>query len=78
MAAVVIADMSLTTFADSTAVRILLAARDKAAASRAELRIVIPSAQVLRALQLTGLDRVLQIYPSLGMALTSGPPAGAG
>jgi anti-anti-sigma factor len=69
--AVVIADMSLTRFADSSAVRALLTAHDKAAAGNAELRIVIPSPQVLRALEVLGVTRLLRIYPSLDAALTN-------
>ncbi|MGH3193485.1 MAG: STAS domain-containing protein [Streptosporangiaceae bacterium] len=71
---VVIADMSQTVFCDSSAVRALLRASEHATACRAELRLVLPSATVLRALQILGFDRLLQIYPSLGMALTAGPP----
>lgn len=71
---VVIADMGLTKFIDSSGVRILLTVQDAAAASHAELRVVIPAVQVLRALSVMGIDRELSIYPSLGMALTAGPP----
>jgi anti-sigma B factor antagonist len=71
---VVIADMSRTVFCDSSAARVLLLASEHAAACRAELRLALPSATVLRALQVLGFDRLLQIYPSLGMSLTAGPP----
>ena len=70
--AVVIADMTRTTFCDSAAARNLLLANDKAAERQAELRLAIPSAAVLRTLAILGLDRVLRIYPSLESALTSG------
>jgi anti-sigma B factor antagonist len=70
----VIADMSATTFADSSAIRALLAVRDAAAASRAELRLVIPAPEVLRILQLLGLDSMLQIYPSLAAAQAAAGP----
>jgi anti-sigma B factor antagonist len=72
--AVVIADMTLTRFCDSSGVRVLLSALEAAHASRAELRIVIPDVQVLRILTVLGVDRLLSIYPSLGTALTAGPP----
>ena len=72
--AVVIADMTLTKFCDSSGVRALLTALDAANSSRAELRVVIPDVQVLRILSLLGVDRLLSIYPSLGTALTAGPP----
>lgn len=70
--AVVIADMTATAFSDSAAARNLLLAHDKATEAQAELRLAIPSATVLRILTVLGLDRVLQIYPSLESALSSG------
>jgi anti-sigma B factor antagonist len=73
---VVIADMTHTGFADSSAMRALLEARDTAAASHAELRMVIPPGTVLRALQITGLDQQLRIYPSLDAALSGRAPSG--
>jgi anti-sigma B factor antagonist len=69
--AVVIADMSATTFCDSSGMRSLLLARDTAITHHAELRLVIPTADVLRALSLLGFDQLLQIYPSLSLALTA-------
>jgi anti-anti-sigma regulatory factor len=48
-------------------------ARQRAAASGAELRLVVPSTCVLRVLTLLGLDRWLAIYPSLPEALAVQP-----
>jgi anti-sigma B factor antagonist len=73
--AAVIADMSATRFADSSAIRVLLTAQDTAAADHADLRLVIPAPEVLRILQVLGVDRMFRIYPSLRAALTSAPPA---
>jgi anti-sigma B factor antagonist len=73
--AVVIADMTRTTFCDSSAVRSLLLAHDRAADNSAELRLVIESAAVLRALQVMGVRGLFRIYPSMAAALTSAPPA---
>jgi anti-anti-sigma factor len=70
--AVVIADMTRTTFCDSAAVRSLLLANDKAVERQAELRLAIPSATVLRTLAMLALDRMLRIYPSLESARTGG------
>jgi anti-sigma B factor antagonist len=72
--AVVIADLTRTTFCDSAAARNLLLANDTASESHAELRLAIESAAVLRTLKILGLDQVLRIYPSLEAALTSGRP----
>jgi anti-sigma B factor antagonist len=71
--AVVIADMSQTLYCDSSAVRSLMLAHDTAVRNDAELRLVIPSAAVLRILSVLGFDRILHLYPSLGAALTSSP-----
>ena len=73
-AAVVIADMTMTEFCDSSGIRHLLIANDRAAASSAELRLVVRSAALLRVLQVTGVDQLLGIYPSLQAALTNDPP----
>jgi anti-sigma B factor antagonist len=69
--AVVIADMTRTTFCDSSGIRHLLVASDRAAATGAELRLAIGSTTVLRILGTTGVDQVLKIYPSLQAALTN-------
>jgi anti-anti-sigma factor len=61
--AVVIADMTRTTFLDSSGVRSLLLANKHAAQAHAELRLIITSAAVLHVLQITGADRLLTIYP---------------
>ena len=70
--ATVIADMTATRFCDTSGVRMLVLAHKGAAAQNAELRVVIPSANVLRVLAITKVDRALRIYPSLQDART--PP----
>ena len=72
--ATVVADMTATRFCDTSGVRMLVLAHKKAAAHNAELRVVIPSADVLRVLGILKVDRVLRIYPSLADALA--PPDG--
>ena len=67
--AVVVADMTRTTFLDSSGVRSLLLANKHAAQAHAELRLVITSAAVLHVLQITGADRLLTIYSHLLAAL---------
>ncbi len=73
---VLIADMTRTLFCDSAGIQHLLIAHDLAAASQAELRVVIESPAVLRIVQMTGVDQILSIYPSLQAALADGHPAG--
>src|SRR5262249_10250777 len=75
-AAAVVADMTATRFCDSSGIQLLVRAHQQAAANHAELRVVIPSASVLRALAITRVDTVLLIYPSLDAALAPQPVAG--
>jgi anti-sigma B factor antagonist len=72
-ATIVIADMTATTFCDSSGIRILVLANEQASATGIELRLVVPSGHVLRTLELIGADRLLPIYPSLADALGSEP-----
>jgi anti-sigma B factor antagonist len=70
--AVVIADMTRTAFCDSQGMRQLVLAHDRAMEAGAELRLAIESPAVLRALKITGLDQLLQIYPGMQAALQKG------
>jgi anti-anti-sigma factor len=53
--------------------RILVHAHRNALTHGAELRLVIPDGAVLRVLEITGMDRLLPIYPSLDEAMTNRP-----
>jgi anti-sigma B factor antagonist len=66
---VLVADLSSTTFCDSSALRVLVRADRSAASMGIEFRLVVTSAAVLRALDLTGLKDVLRVYPSLDAAV---------
>ena len=69
---VVIADFTLTTYCDCTALRRLLAVQSRAAARHAELRLAIPlTSPVRRMLRITGLDHRFRLYPSAGHAAAS-------
>lgn len=72
--ATVIADMTATMFCDSSGVRMLMLALVQAGDHDVELRLVVPSATVLRVLSLTGADLMLPIYPGLEDALTGHRP----
>ena len=72
----VIADMTATTFCDSSGISMLVRARKQAAANRTQLRLVVPSAAVLRTLTLVRMDHLLPIYPCLSQALATGPAPG--
>jgi anti-sigma B factor antagonist len=67
---VVIADMTGTTFCDSTGVRMLVQARQQAMANHTDLRLVVPHAYVRRTLGRMGVGELLSIYLSFQEALT--------
>jgi anti-sigma B factor antagonist len=67
----VIADMTRTQFCDSSGIRHLLLANDRAAEMNAEFRLVVQAPAVLRAFRLLGIDRLLAVYPSLQAALSN-------
>ena len=67
----VIADMTATTFCDSSGARILVAACKQATANNIEMRLVVPSTFVLRVLALMGLE-ILSVYLTLDWALAHG------
>ena len=75
-AGIVVADMTGTTFCNSSGISMLVLAHRQAAAIGAELRLVVPAAAVLRALKLVRMDRMLPIYPSLDAALAPGAVPG--
>lgn len=74
-ATVVIADMSATVFCDSAGVTALAVAHKEAVSRAGQLRVVTGAPQVLRVLELTGLDLLIGIYPSEAEALAAEPGA---
>ena len=72
-APVVVADLSATSFCDSTALGVLVRTAKQLTSNGAELRLVAQAAPVLRIFALTGVDTVLPIYATLPEALAAGP-----
>lgn len=68
-ASLVIADMSATTFCDSAGVTVLVRAARKASANGAGLRVATSAPAVVRVLAITGVDRLIEIYPSVAAAM---------
>ena len=68
-ASLVIADMSTTTFCDSAGVTALVRAARQAGASGAVLRLAASAPAVTRVLGITGVDRLIDIYPSVAAAM---------
>ena len=73
--AAVIIDMSATRFCDCAGARAIVRAYKRATDSGAELRLVVTAALVRRIFGLMGVDRLLDIYPSVTAARV---PDGAG
>src|SRR5580704_17620152 len=67
-AAVVVVDMTGTLSCDHAAMDAIARAYQRAAASGAQLRLVVTAPVIRRVLGIEGLDRVVSIYPSLEAA----------
>jgi anti-sigma B factor antagonist len=76
-AAVLIADLSMTTFCDSAGVRALLRTFRRADASDSAMRLVVATLAVERIMVITGVDRLVDIYPNVTAAV-AGPDAEPG
>lgn len=75
-AAVVIADMTATTFTDTMGVRTLVLAHQHAAANGAELRLALSSRLLLRVLSAMGFGGYFPIYPTVAKAQAAGRATG--
>jgi anti-sigma B factor antagonist len=77
-AALLIVDMSATTFCDSAGVNALVRAFKRATASGSGMRLVVAAPAVQRILAITGVDHLIDVYPSVAVAMTAvdhaGPP----
>ena len=65
----VIVDLTCCTFLDSRGLKALVASRTRLERSGRALAVVLSNPNVLRVLQITGLDRRFEIYPSLNAAV---------
>jgi anti-sigma B factor antagonist len=72
-AVALVADMTLTTFCDSAGINALARAVRRAAASSAKIRVAAGAPAVLRVFTLVGIDRVIDVHPSVAAALASLP-----
>jgi anti-sigma B factor antagonist len=68
-ATLLIADLSRTTFCDSAGISALARTFRRADAHQSDMRLVVSTRAVQRVLALTGVDRLLDIYPSVTAAL---------
>ena len=77
-AGALIADLTTTISCDHAGADAVVRAYQRAAVSGTELRLVVTAPIVRRVLGLTGLDRLVSIYPSLEAATAARPPATVG
>jgi anti-sigma B factor antagonist len=77
-ATLLVVDMSATTFSDSAGVNALVRAFKRATASAAAMRLAATAPAVLRILAITGVDHLIDIYPSVAAALASTDQPGPG
>ena len=70
-ATTLIVDMSQTTFCDSAGVTALVRAHRRATEDGTKFRAVVTSPAVSRVLEITGVDRLIDIYPTVAEALGS-------
>jgi anti-sigma B factor antagonist len=68
-----IVDLTSTSFIDSAGVTALVRASRRAAASEATMRLAVTGAPVLRVLTLVGIDRLIEIHPTVAAAVASLP-----
>lgn len=68
-ASLVIADMSATMFCDSAGVSALVHAVRTASGSGTGLRVAASAPAVTRVLAVTGVDRLIEVYPSVAVAM---------
>jgi anti-sigma B factor antagonist len=78
-AALLIADLSKTSFCDSAGVSALVRTFRRATTSASAMRLVVNTPAVQRVLSITGVDRLLEIFPSVAASLAGagGQPAQA-
>ena len=67
--AMLVADMSKTNFCDSSGVSALVSAYRHAATSGTAVRFVVSTPAVQRVLSITGVDRLVDVYPSVAASL---------
>ena len=71
-AILVIADMSRTNFCDSSGVSAIVQVFRQAVASGSAMRLVVSTPSVQRVLSITGVDRLVDVFPSIAASL-AGP-----
>jgi anti-sigma B factor antagonist len=74
-ATLLIADLSQTEFCDSAGVSALVRAYRQASTSESAIRLVVGTPAVQRVLSITGVDRLVDVFPSVAASLAGTPGA---
>jgi anti-anti-sigma regulatory factor len=69
-------DMGGTTFCDSAGVNALVRAHNRATANGSQMRLVVSASAVRRVLDITGVDHLMDIYPSVAASLAGADQPG--
>ena len=70
-ATTLVVDMSATTFCDSAGVNALVRTLKRATANSTGMRLVVSTHAVRRVLDITGVDHLIDIYPSVAASLAA-------
>jgi anti-sigma B factor antagonist len=73
-----VVDMSATTFCDSAGVNALIRAFKRATASASGMRLVVTTRAVQRILGITGVDHLIDVYPTVAAAVAACDQPGPG
>ena len=74
-AVLLIADLSKTEFCDSAGVSALVRTYRQASTSGSSMRLVVSTPAVQRVLSITGVDRLVDVFPSVAASLAGTPGA---
>lgn len=75
-AVLLVADMSKTTFCDSAGVTALVRTFRRAGTGANAMRLVVSTPAVQRVLSITGIDRLVDVFPSVAASLADSPGHG--
>jgi anti-sigma B factor antagonist len=70
-AATLVVDMGGTTFCDSAGVNALVRAFKRASANSTQMRLVVAAPGVQRVLSITGVDHLIDVYPTVAASLAA-------
>jgi anti-anti-sigma factor len=73
-----VADMTVTTFCDSAGITALVRAARRASANGTAMRLAVTASSLLRVFAMLGVDKMIEIHPSVDAARASLPGQAGG